>query len=76
MKLLGFVGDDIRKLETVRGTTEVTTENEQGLDGQTRSRVRFVGPRVSKEVAPDKAANFSAKLAGLFADNKSAETPF
>ena len=78
MKLLGFTGTDIRQLDTVRGSTSITVENEASPDGQMRARVRFVGPRQVQELAADKAANFSAQLAGLFADNKNskADAPF
>jgi hypothetical protein len=75
LKLLGFAGDDITKLDTVRGQTSCYVEVEPGPDGSPRARVRFVGPRQVKELEPGKAAKFSAQLKGLFGDSKQ-DAPF
>ena len=75
LQLLGFVGTDVSKLDTVRGQTTCFVEVEPGPDGSPRARVRFVGPRQNKELEPAKAAAHVAKLAGLFGNGK-AEAPF
>lgn len=83
LRTAGWKGSDLSDLSDLAGETpevDLVVEHEEGQDGVTRARVRWVngtgGVALGTALAPDKAKVFAAKMRGkLAAFDKGASTP-
>ena len=74
LRVAGWKGQDLSDLSDLAGETpevDLVVEHEEGQDGTTRARVRWVngtgGIALGTQLAPDKAKVFAAKMRGQLA---------